>query len=111
MPVSPEIALAGCFFSSAAFAAALTTRWGQEKTLDHLWIAGFVVAGVLVVLGWYYTANPVGALWAFAYFVAGGTPMGIRAIGLKIHQKQQHIAYLRSRAEKAEQARKDDDTE
>lgn len=106
--VSPELAIAGCFLTSAAFAAALTTRWGQAKTLDHLWIAGFVVAGVLIVLAWLYTANATAALWAFAFFVAGGTPMLIRAIYLRMRHTQQHMDYLRTRAE---QAREDNESE
>ena len=101
MQVSPEVAIAGCFLSSAAFAAALTTRWGQAKTLDHLWIAGFVVAGVSIVLAWLYVANATAALWGFAFFVAGGTPMLIRAVYLWMRHKQQHIAYLQQRAQSA----------
>lgn len=97
--IPPELALAGCFACSAAFAAALTTQWGQAKTLDHLWIAGFVVVGVAGVLAWFALVNLPAALQALAFFVAGGLPMLIRAAYLWNRHKQQHIAYLQRRAQ------------
>ena len=102
MPEIPsELALTGCFACSAAFAAALTTQWGQAKTLDHLWIAGFVVVGVAGVLAWFALVNLPAALQALAFFVAGGLPMLIRAAYLWNQHKQQYIAHLQQQAQRA----------
>ena len=100
MPNIPlELALFGCFACSSAFAVALTTQWGQEKTLDHLWIAGFVVFGVALVLLWMGLVNKPAALLALAFFMAGGSPMLIRAAYLKLRHKQQLITHLQKRAQ------------
>lgn len=99
MPSIPtELALAGCFACSVAFAAALTTQWGQRATLNHLWIASFVVFGVAIVLAWLALVDMRAATAAFAFFVAGGLPMLMRAAYLYLRHKQQHIAYLQQRA-------------
>lgn len=99
--IPPEIALAGCFVCSAVYAVALTTQWGQEKTLSHVWIAGFVVFGVGLVLVWLYLVYPVAAMQALVLFVAGGLPMLIRATYLWNRHKQQYIAHLQQRAQSA----------
>lgn len=99
--IFPELALAGCFACSAAFAAALTTQWGQEKTLSHVWIASFVVFGVGLVLAWFALVNMAAALQALAFFVAGGFPMLFRAVYLWNRHKQQVIAHLQKRAQAA----------
>jgi lysylphosphatidylglycerol synthetase-like protein (DUF2156 family) len=96
-----QVALAGCFACSAAFAAALTTQWGQAKTLSHVWIAGFVVFGVGLVLAWLALVNLAAALQALAFFAAGGTPMLIRAVYLWNRHKQQVIAHLQQQAQRA----------
>ena len=99
--IPTELALVGCFACSAAFAAVLTTQWGQRATLNHLWIASFVVLGVAIVLAWFALVNLPAALQALAFFVSGGTPMLIRAAYLYLRHKQQHIAYLQQRAQQA----------
>ena len=99
--ISTELALAGCFACSAAFAAVLTTQWGQRATLNHLWIASFVVFGVGLVLAWFALVNLPAATQAFTFFVAGGLPMLIRAAYLYLRHKQQHIAYLQQLAQAA----------
>jgi len=96
-----ELALAGCFVTSAAFAAAITTQWGQAKTLSHVWIAGFVVFGVGLVLAWLALVNMAAAIQALAFFVAGGLPMLIRAAYLWNQHKQQYIAHLQQQAQRA----------
>ncbi len=101
MSVSPEIAIIGCFACSAAYAAALTTKWGQAKTLSHVWIAGFVVFGVGLVLAWLYLVYPTAALQALVLFVAGGLPMMARAAYLWSQHKRQYIAHLQQRAQSA----------
>lgn len=97
--ITSEIALAGCFACSAAFAGVLTTQWGQAKTLSHVWIAGFVVFGVGLVLAWLALVNMAAALQALAFFVAGGLPMLIRAVYLWNRHKAQVIAHLQQRAQ------------
>lgn len=99
--IPPEIALAGCFVCSGIFAAAITTKWGQEKTLSHVWIAGFVVFGVLLVLAWLALVNLAAATAALTFFVAGGLPMLFRAAYLWNHHKAQYIAHLQQRAQSA----------
>lgn len=102
MPEIPsELALAGCFACSALYAGALTTRWGQEKTLSHVWIAGFVVFGVGLVLAWLALVSMAVALQALAFFVAGGLPMLFRAAYLWNRHKQQYIAHLQQQAQRA----------
>ena len=99
--IPTELALVGCFACSAAFAGVLTTQWGQEKTLSHVWIASFVVFGVGLVLAWLAFVNLAAALQAFAFFVAGGLPMLFRAVYLWNRHKQQVIAHLQQRAQQA----------
>lgn len=95
------VALAGCFTCGALYAAVLTTQWGQEKTLSHVWIAGFVVFGVAMVLAWIATQPPHTAIVDLAFFAAGGASMIVRAIYLWNRHKQQVIAHLQQRAQQA----------
>ena len=69
--ITSEIALAGCFACSAAFAGAHYTVGTNKGRLSHVWIAGFVVFGVGLVLAWLALVNMAAALQALAFFVAG----------------------------------------
>lgn len=102
--LSFPLAMAGCFVSCSAYAIVLTTKGGQRATLDHIWIAGFVVLGVSIVLAWIATQGAHGALTDLAFFAAGGLPMLIRAGYLwQMHQRE-YVNHLRQRAERNEGA-------
>ncbi len=87
-------AVGGCLLTCGVFAAVLSTKRGQEATLNYTWV--MVVAGVCIVLAWMATVNTDAAWLALLFFIAGGTPMILRSLWLMHKHQQETMDYLRN---------------